>query len=46
MQEQESDSLPIKNDPAIVDTRTVEPSVQQIIDGKKSYVYFILLQQA
>jgi len=45
MQEHESDSLPIENDPIVVDTQIVEPSVQQTVDGKKSYVYFILLQQ-
>jgi len=52
-QEQESDSLPIKNDlvsiendPAVVDTQTVNFPVQHTTDGKKSYIYFILLQQS
>ena len=34
-QEQKSDSLPIKSDSTDVDTHTVEPPVQQTIDGKK-----------
>ena len=36
MQEQESDSLPIENDPVDVDTQTVKSLVQQTIDGKKT----------
>ena len=34
-QEQESDSLPIENDPIDTVTQTIESSVQQTIDGKK-----------
>ena len=52
MQEQESDSLPIENDPVgiendpiVVDTQTIDSQVQHTTDGKKSYIYFILLQQ-
>ena len=42
MQEQESDSLLIENDPAIVDTQTVDSPVQHTTDGKKviGLVYF------
>ena len=42
MQEQESDSLPIENDPAVVDIQTVNPQVQHTTDGKKviCLVYF------
>ena len=49
MQEQESDNLPtkndpagIENDPAIVDTQTVDSPVQHTTDGKKiiCLVYF------
>ena len=35
MQEQKSDSPPVKNDPVDVDTQTIESPVQQTIDGKK-----------
>ena len=35
MQEQESDSLLIENDPAIVDTQSVDSPVQHTTDGKK-----------
>ena len=42
MQEQESDSLPIvndpvsiENDPTVVDTQTVDSLAQHTIDGKK-----------
>ena len=35
MQEQESDSLLIENDPAVVDTQTVDSLVQHTTDGKK-----------
>ena len=42
MQEQESDSLLIENDPAVVDTQTINSAVQHITDGKKviCLVYF------
>ena len=42
MQEQESDSLLIENDPAVADIQTVDPLVQHTIDGKKviCLVYF------
>ena len=47
MQEQESDSLPIKNDPisikndpTAVDTQTVDSSVQHTTDGKKIIYLF------
>ena len=39
-QEQKSDSLPIKSDSTDVDTHTVEPPVQQTIDGKKIIYLF------
>ena len=35
MQEQESDSLPIENDPVVVVTQTVDSLVQHTTDGKK-----------
>ena len=47
MEEQESDSLPIKNDPigiendpAVVDTQTVTSLVQHTTDGKKIICLF------
>ena len=42
MQEQESKSLLIENDPAIIDTQTIESPVQHTTDGKKviCLVYF------
>ena len=40
MQEQESDNLPIENDPIGVVTQTVESPVQQTIDGKKIIYLF------
>ena len=42
MQEQESDSLLIENDLAVVDTQTVDSPVQHTTDGKKviCLVYF------
>ena len=42
MQEQESDSLLIENDPTVVDTQTVDSLVQHTTDGKKviCLVYF------
>ena len=42
MQEQESDSLLIENDPTVVDTQTVDSPVQHTTDGKKviCLVYF------
>ena len=42
MQEQESDSLPIENDPAVADIQNVDPQVQHTTDGKKviCLVYF------
>ena len=42
MQEQESDNLLIENDPAVVDTQTVDSPVQHTTDGKKviCLVYF------
>ena len=45
MQEQESKSLLIENDPAIIDTQTIESPVQHTTDGKK-IIYFIPLQQS
>ena len=45
MQEQESDSLLIENDLAVVDTQTVDSPFQGTIDGKK-IIYFIPLQQS
>ena len=53
MQEQESDSLPIENDPVgiendpvVVDTQTVDSPVHTQLMARKSYIYFILLQQS
>ena len=40
MQEQESDSLPIENDPVGVVIQTVESPIQQTIDGKKIIYLF------
>ena len=42
MQEQESDSLLIENDPAVADIQTVDSPVQHTTDGKKviCLVYF------
>ena len=42
MQEQESVSLLIENDPAVADIQTVDPPVQHTTDGKKviCLVYF------
>ena len=42
MQEQESNSLLIKNDPAVDDTQTIDFPVQHTTDGKKviCLVYF------
>ena len=42
MQEQESNSLLIENDPAIADIQTVDSPVQHTTDGKKviCLVYF------
>ena len=34
MQEQESDSLPIENNPAVADIKTVDSPVQHTTDGK------------
>ena len=34
MQEQESDSLPIENNPIVADIQTVDSPVQHITDGK------------
>ena len=42
MQEQKSDSPPVENDPIDVDTQTVDPPVQQTIDGKK-VIYLVYL---
>ena len=46
MQEQESDDpVGIENDSTVVDTQTVDSTVQHTTDGKKIiYIYFILLQ--
>ena len=35
MQEQESDSLPIENNPAVADIQTVDSPVQHTTNGKK-----------
>ena len=35
MQEQESDSLPIENNPIVADIQTVDSPVQHTTDGKK-----------
>ena len=35
MQEQESDSFPIENNPAIADIQTVDSPIQHTTDGKK-----------
>ena len=35
MQEQESDSLLIENDPAVADIQTVDPLFQHTTDGEK-----------
>jgi len=42
MQEQESDSLLVKNNPAVADIQTVDSPVQHTTDGKKviCLVYF------
>jgi len=40
MQEQESDSLPIENDPIVVVTQTVDSPVQHTTDGKKIIYLF------
>ena len=42
MQEQESDSLLIENDPTVVDTQTIDSLVQHTTNGKKviCLVYF------
>ena len=40
MQEQESDSLPIENDPIGIVIQTIESPVQQTIDGKKIIYLF------
>ena len=40
MQEQESDSLPIENDPVVVVTQTVDFLVQHTTDGKKIIYLF------
>ena len=36
MQEQESDSLPIENNPIVADIQTVDSPVQHTTDGKKA----------
>ena len=40
MQEQESDSLPIENDPVVVVTQTVDSPVHHTTDGKKIICLF------
>ena len=42
MQEQESDSLPIENDPVVVVTQTVNSPFQHTADGKKIIYLFYL----
>ena len=45
MQEQESNSPPIENDPVGVIIQTVKSLVQQTIDGRKIIYLFTLLQR-
>ena len=40
MQEQESNSLPIENDPTVVDIQTVDSPVQHTIDGKRDHLFY------
>ena len=40
MQEQESNSLLIENDPIVVDTQTVDSPVQHTTDGKKDHLFY------